>query len=127
MDLSIRFFDGLMWGHTVIVPDYLPAFDHVIDLKTAERLGVVRYDMSQGIQAIDEAVNKAIAAFDRGGREGVMERHTFVTSNHLYTHRVRALLTFLMDFAAGNTVNTVVRTHSGWGMRTRRADRRPLI
>lgn len=127
MDLSIRFFDGLMWGHTVIVPDHLPAFDHVIDIETAERLGVVRYDMSRGIQAIDEAVNKAIAVFDQGGSEGAMKRHDFVTSNHLYTHRVRALLAFLMDFATGNTVNTVVRTHSGWGMRTRRADRRPLV
>lgn len=127
MDLSIRFFDGLMWGHTVIVPDHLPAFDHVIDVETAERLGVIRYDVSQGVEAIDEAVGKAIAAFDQGGNEGVMERHKFVTSNHLYAHRVRALLTFLMDFATGNTVNTFVRTPSGWGMRARRTDRQPLI
>lgn len=126
-DLSIRFFDGLMWGHTVIVPDHLLAFDHVIDSKTAERLGVIRYDMSQGVEAINEAVSKAIAVFDEAGVEGVMERHNFVISNHLYAHRMRGLLTFLMDFASQNTVNTVVRTHSGWGMRARRADRRPLI
>ncbi|MFS2013758.1 hypothetical protein ACCD06_28465 [Azospirillum sp. CT11-132] len=127
MDMSIRIFDGLMWGHTVIVPDHLPAFDHVIDPKTAERLGVIRYSMSQGVEAINEAVAKAIYAFDQGGAEAVMERHNFVVSNHLYAHRVRALLTFLMNFANGSTVNSFVRTHSGWGMRTRYADRRPLI
>lgn len=127
MDLSIRLFDGLMWGHTVIVPDHLPAFDHVISPEIAERLGIIRYDMRQGIQAIDEAVKKAVDAFDQGGSEKVMERHNFVISNHLYAHRVRALLTFLMDFASGNTVNTFVRTHCGWGMRARRTDRQPLI
>ncbi|MBY6265768.1 hypothetical protein EI613_28200 [Azospirillum sp. 412522] len=130
-DLSIRLFDGLIWGHTVLVPGTLPAFDHVVDAQDAARLGIVRYDSAQGPAGVSKAAREAIAIFDRQGQDGVRRRHRYVMAGHLHGHRVRALLSFLSDFASGHTVNEMVRVQIGqesrYGMRSRRPDRRPLL
>lgn len=130
-DLSIRLFDGLIWGHTVLVPDTLPAFDHVFGADEAARLGIVRYDATQGAAGVSKAARDAIALFDRGGQEGLWHRHGHVMANHLLGHRMKALLSFLSDFASGHTVNEIVtiRVDDGvrHGMRSRRPDGRPLL
>jgi len=130
-DLSIRLFDGLIWGHTVLVPDPLPAFDHVFAADEAARLGIVRYDAAQGAAGVSKAAREAISLFDRDGQEGLWHRHGHVMANHLLGHRMKALLSFLSDFAAGHTVNEIVsiRIDDGvrHGMRSRRPDGRPLL
>jgi hypothetical protein len=107
-DLSIRVFDGLIWGHTVLVPDNLPAFDYVFSEEEQKKLGIVRYDMDGGNDAIRAAAREALRLFAEMGTDGVTYRHNFVITSHMRAHRVRSVLSFLEDFATGKVTNKLL-------------------
>jgi hypothetical protein len=65
-DLSMRVFDSLVAGQTIIVPRDLPDLDAVVPPAYQAKLGIVRF-ASFDIQSIRAAYREALAIFDRGG------------------------------------------------------------
>lgn len=98
-DLSIRLFEGLFWGHVLLVPEELPAFDAVITPTQAEALGILRYPLGGSFGDLDLLARRAIRRFDEEGAEGVRRRRDFVLAGHTLAQRVGAFLGFLTDLA----------------------------
>ena len=90
-DLSNRFFDALAAGQVPIVPRDIIDFDRVVSPAEQADLPVIRLE-SYSIEALRDAHDKAISAFDRGGAEQAVIRHRFVLNQHMLAHRIRAIV-----------------------------------
>jgi hypothetical protein len=100
-DLSMRVFDALLAGQTLVMPADVPDLDVVIPPERQRELGIMRY-ASFDPAAIGDAYRRALAAFDAGGPEGTRRRHDFVRESHMVEHRVRAIVESLKRLADGS-------------------------
>lgn len=127
MDLSTRVFDGLFWGHTLMVPDDLPAYDAAFTPEQTAALGIVRYPMNGAFDVLSARARKALAAFDAAGPDGALRRNRFIRSGHLLGHRVRDFLAFLSDLAEGRCPVSFVQRATTQGFVACYPDRPALV
>ena len=111
-DLSMRVFDALLAGQTLVMPAELPDLDVVIPPPLQRELGIARYARFEP-SAIRAAYREALAAFDTGGPAGARRRHDFVRGAHMLEHRVLAMCESLRRLAAGDLPVRFGREPSG--------------
>ena len=90
-DLPMRLFDSLAAGQVPIVPRDVLDLDSVIPPADQVMLPIIRLD-EYSVDALRAAHRLAIAAFDNGGEERAVQRHTYVLQRHMFAHRVRELV-----------------------------------
>ena len=89
-DLSLRVFDALLAGQTLIAPRDLPDLDRVLPAAMQRELGIVRFDAPEP-EPIRAAWREALAIFNAQGEAGIRRRHLFVRDGHMMTNRVLAI------------------------------------
>jgi hypothetical protein len=90
-DLSNRFFDALATGQVPIVASDILDLDRVIPSDLQTSLPIIRLQ-DYTVDALREAHERAIAAFDREGSEGAERRHRLILGNHMLANRIRVLV-----------------------------------
>lgn len=95
-DLSQRFFDGLSAGQIPIVPHDLTDVRRIFSDYDAQRIPIVFYDPKRPASIL-EAHEVAIAAFDRGGELGILERHTLAAKYHTFASRIDDISSDILD------------------------------
>ena len=103
-DLSMRFFDALLTGQVPLVPDDVYDFDQVVPEEVQSELPVVRF-RGYSLDAVTEAHARALAAFDQGGDAGIMRRHRFALENHMFSNRIRLILSSVRQFVLHSREN----------------------
>ena len=109
-DISTRIFDGLAWGHTVIVPDTIDGFERVFPQAVQDELSIVRYAANAPLRDVVLTAHKALALFDAGGAEKARARHQFVAKHHTYENRLTDIFSFIENLFHGDEKIFVSRT-----------------
>jgi tetratricopeptide (TPR) repeat protein len=97
-DLSQRLFDALLAGQVPIIPPDMRDLDSVIPPQLQKQLPVVRFPQYTA-KAVQQAHVKAISLFDRDGKAGVLRRHRYVLQNHMFSSRIRTILSAMCQEA----------------------------
>jgi|GEM_PF-61610 len=97
-DLSQRFFDALLCGQIPIVPEDIFDLDAVIPPYLQAMLPVIKF-RNYDVESVQTAYQEAITRFDAEGIEGVNRRHKFALENHLFVHRLDAILGMINNLA----------------------------
>lgn len=103
-DLSQRLFDALLAGQIPIVPRDVYDLDKVIPPAMQSKLPIIRID-DYSVATVKRAHEEALRAFNRDGAKGVRRRHAFVLQNHMFTSRIRTIITAMRGLSAGRTKN----------------------
>jgi len=99
-DLSQRLFDALLTGQVPIVAPDIHDLDAVIPPALQAELPIVRFaEYSPG--AVREAYARALRLFDVGGSAAVRRRHLFALRNHMFTSRIRQILSSIDGLLSG--------------------------
>lgn len=86
-----RIFDALVTGQIPLVPDTILHLEEIIPAELQESLPVIRYRQFD-LESAKDAYHRALEAFERGGVEGIWQRHRHAMTRHLYKHRFVAML-----------------------------------
>lgn len=92
-DVPIRIFDALISGGIPVVPESLR---HLAPVRELPREHVVFYG-AQDVVDPTAVVARGVALFDRGGREGIAERHHLALNGHHGDQRVRQMLDVVVE------------------------------
>lgn len=90
-DLPHRFFDALLTGNIPLVPRYLQVFFAHFDFSGFAQVPVVWFDYSD-LHDMQDKVRQAVAMFDAGGKNGIVERHRFILQHHMMENRLESML-----------------------------------
>jgi hypothetical protein len=93
-DVSTRIFEALMTGQIPLVPDDIPDFDRVIDLRIQEALPIIRY-RAHSVESAEAGWRQGLMLFDGGGAAGVLRRHEFARDRHSLAARLANFAGFL--------------------------------
>ncbi|MBR8826989.1 MAG: tetratricopeptide repeat protein [Gomphosphaeria aponina SAG 52.96 = DSM 107014] len=98
-DLPLRFFDALLSGQIPIVSEDIFDLDAVIPPYMQAMLPVIKF-RNYDVESVQTAYQEAITRFDAEGIEGINRRHKFALENHLFVHRLDAILGMLNSWAS---------------------------